>query len=232
VTCSTSTVSARSVAATAGVLLDSDDAAKLVTATAPRFSFAGHELLCSHLNPDFTGQDAPAPLKAAAAPACATAHQYNTKQVFVYNCDDKVLPAGSKFCLHGKTFDVGNSWASWAGEGKKGATVTLKDPQRFQRNFFDTYDPLTPGACAPAATAACMTGRYYNPQQLMVYHCSDKVLPAGSKFCLHGRTFTVAKSWASVANGKSGATVNLEDTERFPRNFFERYDPLSPGACA
>ena len=37
-----------------------------------------------------SGQDAPAPLKAAAAPACATAHQYNTKQVFVYNCDDKV----------------------------------------------------------------------------------------------------------------------------------------------
>merc|ERR1719498_475574 len=167
----------------------------------------------------------------AAAPACATARQYNTMQVFVYKCDDKDLPAGSQFCLHGQTFDVGASWASW-GNGQSGGTVTLKDGQRFPQNFFQNYDPLMPGACPLMAHARCKTGRQYNPRQLMVYDCDDKVLPAESKFCLHGKTFTVAKSWASVANGRSGATVNLPDSESFPAKFHERDDPLAPGACA
>merc|ERR1719171_2767433 len=91
----------------------------------------------------------------------------------------------------------------------------------------------TPAAAAPAAgAAACVTGKQYNNRQLMVYDCDDKVLPAGSKFCLHDRTFTVAKSWASSANGRSGSTVNLPNSESFPSKFFESEDPLSPGACA
>merc|ERR1719171_860538 len=127
----------------------------------------------------------------------------------VYDCSDKVLPAGSKFCLHDRTFTVAKSWASSA-NGRSGSTVNLPSSESFPSKFFESEDPLSPGACAPpapaAGAAACVTGKQYNNRQLMVYDCNDKVLPAGSKFCLHDRTFTVAKSWASSANGRSGST--------------------------
>ena len=113
-----------------------------------------------------------------------------------------------------------------------------------------TPEPTPPPPAPPAGPAACVTGKQYNSQQLMVYNCDDKVsagtalrrrkarcsvlknirseddrrkkdidsaiaasvysnlrahrrvqqvLPAGSEFCLHDETFTVAKSWVSPA---------------------------------
>ena len=54
--------------------------------------------------------------------------------------------------------------------------VNLRDSESFPANFHKRDDPLSPGACAPAAgSGACVTGQQYSSTQLMVYNCDDKV---------------------------------------------------------
>ena len=43
-----------------------------------------------------------------------------------------------------------------------------------------TPEPTPPPPAPPAGPAACVTGKQYNSQQLMVYNCDDKVRAAAA----------------------------------------------------
>merc|ERR1719420_2644770 len=71
----------------------------------------------------------------------------------------------------------------------------------------------------------CTVLKQYNTKQAPVSNCKSGQFPVGSQFCLNGKVFHVSASWNT---GRNGATVNIADGEKFPKNLFKEGDEITP----